>query len=44
MNTQDAKRALATAMMWGQTPLPLPELVALSDEPVGRDTVRSLLD
>jgi segregation and condensation protein B len=44
MNTQDAKRVLETALICAQAPLPLRELLALFDEQVGPDTVRSLLD
>jgi segregation and condensation protein B len=44
MNTQDAKRVLETALICGQAPLPLRELLALFDDQVGADTVRSLLD
>ena len=43
MNTQDAKRVLETALICAQAPLPLRELLALFDEQVGPDTVRSLL-
>jgi segregation and condensation protein B len=44
MNTQDAKRVLETALICAQAPLPLRELLALFDEQVGPDTLRSLLD
>jgi segregation and condensation protein B len=44
MNTQDAKRVLETALICAQAPLPLRELMALFDEQVGPDTLRSLLD
>jgi len=44
MNTQDAKRVLETALICAQAPLPLRELLALFDEQVGADTLRSLLD
>lgn len=44
MNTQDAKRVLETALICAQAPLPLREMVALFDEQVGADTLRSLLD
>jgi segregation and condensation protein B len=44
MNTQDAKRVLETALICAQAPLPLRDLLALFDEQVGPDTVRSLLD
>jgi len=44
MNTQDAKRVLETALICAQAPLPLRDLVALFDEQVGSDTLRSLLD
>jgi segregation and condensation protein B len=44
MNTQDAKRVLETALICAQAPLSLRELLALFDEQVGPDTMRSLLD
>jgi segregation and condensation protein B len=44
MNTQDAKRVLETALICAQAPLPLRDLLALFDEQVGPDTLRSLLD
>jgi segregation and condensation protein B len=44
MNTQDAKRVLEAALICAQAPLPLRELLALFDEQVGPDTVRTLLD
>jgi segregation and condensation protein B len=44
MNTQDAKRVLETALICAQAPLPLREMVALFDEQLGADTLRSLLD
>jgi segregation and condensation protein B len=44
MNTQDAKRVLETALICAQAPLPLREMLALFDEQVGPDTLRSLLD
>jgi hypothetical protein len=44
MNTQDAKRVLETALICAQAPLPLREMLALFDEQVGADTLRSLLD
>ncbi len=44
MNTQDAKRVLETALVCAQAPLPLRDLLALFDEQLGADTLRSLLD
>ncbi len=44
MNTQDAKRVLETALICAQAPLPLRELMALFDQQVGADTLRTLLD
>ena len=44
MNTQDAKRVLETALICAPAPLPLRELLALFDEQLGADTLRSLLD
>jgi segregation and condensation protein B len=44
MNTQDAKRVLETALICAQAPLPLRDLMALFDQQVGADTLRSLLD
>jgi segregation and condensation protein B len=44
MNTQDAKRVLETALICASAPLPLRDLLALFDEQLGADTLRSLLD
>jgi segregation and condensation protein B len=44
MNTQDAKRVLETALICAQAPLPLRDLMALFDQQVGADTLRTLLD
>ena len=43
MNTQDAKRVLETALICAPAPLPLRELLALFDEQLGADTLRSLM-
>jgi segregation and condensation protein B len=44
MNTQDAKRVLETALICAQAPLPLRDMLALFDQQVGADTLRSMLD
>jgi segregation and condensation protein B len=44
MNTQDAKRVLETALICAQAPLPMRDLLALFDQQVGADTLRSMLD
>jgi segregation and condensation protein B len=44
MNTAEAKRVLETALLCAQQPLPMRELLALFDEQVGIDTIKSMLD
>lgn len=44
MNTRDAKRVLETALICAQAPLPLRDMMALFDQQVGADTLRTLLD
>jgi segregation and condensation protein B len=44
MNTAEAKRVLETALLCAQQPLPMRDLLALFDDQVGIDTIKSLLD
>lgn len=44
MNTADAKRVLETALLCAHQPLPMRDLLALFDDQVGIDTIKSLLD
>ena len=44
MNSTEAKRVLETALICADKPLALREMLALFDERIGADTLRSLLD
>ena len=44
MNSQDAKRALETALICASQPLPLRDMRVLFADEIGPDTLRSLLD
>jgi segregation and condensation protein B len=44
MNTADAKRVLETALLCAQQPLQMRDLLALFDEQVGIDTIKTMLD